>query len=44
MESGSPTFPDKRSIKKLYFDLEYLFDYINEKYIGQTFRDYIEKN
>jgi hypothetical protein len=43
MEAGSPTFPNKRSIRKLYSDLECLFEYINDKYVGVTFRDYLIK-
>ena len=34
MESGSPTFPDKKSIRRLYHDLEYLFEYISDHYTG----------
>jgi hypothetical protein len=44
MEGGSPTFTTKRSIRKLYSDLECLFEYINDKYIGKTFRDYLIEN
>tara|TARA_B100000900_G_scaffold98313_1_gene81291 strand:+ start:353 stop:1282 length:930 start_codon:yes stop_codon:yes gene_type:complete len=43
MEAGSPTFPSKRSINKLYLDLECLFEYINEKYVSETFRDFLTK-
>jgi len=43
MEAGSPTFQDKRAIKKLYSDLEQLFEYIYDKYKGITFRDYLLK-
>ena len=44
MEAGSPTFTTKQSIRKLYSDLECLFEYINDKYTGKTFRDYLTKN
>ena len=44
MEAGSPTFPDKKSICRLYHDLEYLFEYISDHYTGKTFRDYLTQN
>jgi hypothetical protein len=43
MDAGSPTFPNKRSISKLYSDLESLFEYIHDKYVGETFRNYLIK-
>jgi hypothetical protein len=40
MPGCSPTFNCVEDIEKLYHDLETLFSYISQQYIGMTFREY----
>ncbi len=43
MPAGSPTFQDKESIEKLYHDLNILFQYVSQRYIGVTLEEYAAK-
>lgn len=43
MPGGSPNFPDKVSIEKLYADLEVLFSHIEKNFKGYTLKDYGSK-
>jgi len=44
MPGGSPSFPDKESIERMYQNLDILFEHISENYSGCTFKEYYEKS
>ena len=43
MPGGSPTFPDTRSIERLYDDMEALFAKAAGKFVGATLAEYYER-
>ena len=43
MPGGSPYFRDRESIEKLYQDMEDLFQYIRDRYLGETVKGFFNR-
>ena len=44
MPGGSPIFTNNKQIDKLYYDIEYIFDYVHNDFVGKTLNEYyVEK-